>query len=134
MLSAFTDEGVEYLLVGAYALAAHGVPRATGDIDLWVRPSSANADRVWRALTRFGTPLDDLTRDDFVTPDRAVQIGVVPSRVDILTAIDGVGFDAAWPERTEVAVAGLTVPVIGRRHLIENKRSTCGSTGTSTIK
>ena len=124
ILSAFNAEGVEYLLVGAYALAAHGLPRATGDIDLWVRPSTANAARVWRGLERFGASFGPLSLDDLVTPDVVVQIGAPPRRIDVLTSIEGVDFDDAWPERVLVPVDGLEVPVISRRHLIANKRAT----------
>ncbi len=124
MLSAFSEERVEYLLVGAYALAVHGQVRATGDIDLWVKVSRENAERVIAALARFGAPLHEVEARDFETPGVVFQIGVAPRRIDILTSIDVVDFDAAWPEREEVEVAGLKVPVIGRRHLLQNKRAT----------
>ena len=99
MLSAFSGEKVEYLLVGAYAMAVHGLPRATGDIDLWVRRTSQNAQRIVRALALFGAPLSRITADDFTKDDVVFQIGVVPRRIDILTSVSGVGFDEAWPER-----------------------------------
>ena len=111
------------MIVGAYALAAHGHPRATGDIDLWVRPSSENAERVFRALSEFGAPLTDVNRRDFETPDTVFQIGVSPRRIDILTAIEGVEFEQAWPERLKVEVEGMQLPVIGRVHLIANKQA-----------
>src|SRR4051794_38964480 len=101
ILSAFCDERVEFMVVGAYALAFHGFPRATGDIDLWIRRSDENARRVWRALIRFGAPLFDLTIDNLKTPDLALQIGLAPRRIDILTSIDGVEFDEAWPHRRQ---------------------------------
>lgn len=123
MLSAFAAEDVEFLVVGAYALAAHGVPRATGDLDLWVRPSSENADRVLRALHEFGAPTTDLTQEDLVSPDVVFQIGVEPRRIDILTSIDGVEFDAAWASREEIEVEGLPLPVLGKSDLIANKRT-----------
>ncbi len=123
MLSALSEEGVEFLLVGAFALAAHGLPRATGDIDIWIRRSPENAERVWRALGRFGAPVLDLTLDDLTTPDLVFQIGVAPRRIDILTSIDGVTFDETWPRRVTVELEGLDVPVIGRAHLIQNKRA-----------
>jgi hypothetical protein len=123
MLSAFADAEVEYLVVGAYALAAHGHPRATGDIDLWVRPTLKNAKRVWRALSAFGAPLSDVQQSDFKEPDTVFQIGVSPRRIDILTTIEGVSFDRAWPERLEIELEGVQVPVIGRAHLIENKQA-----------
>ena len=96
MLRALSAEGVEYLLVGAYAMAAHGVPRATGDIDIWVRPSPENANRVLRALARFGAPLSDLTATDLQRDGTVFQLGVPPRRIDLLTSIDGVTFEDAW--------------------------------------
>ena len=92
MLSALSDAGVEFLVVGAHALAAHGIPRATGDLDIWVRPTRANAQRVLAALAVFGAPLGDLSLDDLTQPDTLFQIGVVPCRVDILTGISGIQF------------------------------------------
>lgn len=80
ILSAFADAEVDYLLIGAYAMAAHGHPRATGDIDLWVRSSEENAMRVLKALSAFGAPLTEVGRDDFQTPDTVFQIGVSPRR------------------------------------------------------
>ena len=124
MLSALSGAGAEYLVVGAYALAVHGVPRATGDIDLWVRPTTANAGRVLTALTRFGAPLGDLTERDPVTPGTVFQIGVAPRRIDILTTIDGVEFDEAWNARYVTSVEGLDVPVLSRHHLVRNKKAT----------
>ncbi|HXG68783.1 MAG TPA: hypothetical protein VNO70_27040 [Blastocatellia bacterium] len=123
MLSAFCAESVEFMLVGAYAMAFHGFPRATGDMDLWIRCSDENAQRVWRALERFGAPLFDLTVTDLQTPGIVFQIGVVPNRIDILTAIDGVEFDEAAPDCQQVEIAGLTIPVIGRAHLLQNKKA-----------
>ena len=124
ILSAFTDAGVEYLLVGAYAMAAHGHPRATGDIDLWVRPEPENARRVLRALAAFGAPLAGATEQDFAAPGLVFQIGVAPHRIDVLTGIDGVAFDEAWEERAERSLAGLTIPVLNRPMLVRNKRAT----------
>jgi hypothetical protein len=123
MLSALCEENAEFLLVGAYALAAHGLPRATGDMDIWIRRSDENAQRVWRALQRFGAPLARLTIEDLKTPDLVFQIGVAPRRIDILTSIDGVEFDEAWPHRKIIALEGLAFAVIGRPHLIRNKRA-----------
>lgn len=123
MLSAFSEEGVQYLVVGAHALAAHGVPRATGDLDLWVCPSPENATAVWKALERFGAPLTDLTREDLETDDLVFQIGVSPRRIDILTSITGVEFEDAWEGRESVEYEGLEIPVLGREHLIRNKRA-----------
>ena len=124
MLSALSDEGVEYLLIGAYAMAVHGVPRATGDIDVWVRPSPDNADRVLRALARFGAPLGSLRAVDLTGEGTVFQVGVAPNRVDVMTGIDGVSFDEAWPRRETCTIDGLTLAVIGRDDLIRNKRAT----------
>ena len=123
MLSVLCDEGAEFLLVGAYALATHGLPRATGDMDIWIRRSEENAERVWRALRRFGAPLTGLTEDDLNTPNLVFQIGIAPRRIDILTSIDAVQFDEAWPDRRVVEIEGLSIGVIGRLHLIRNKRA-----------
>lgn len=123
ILSALSDERAEFLVVGAYAVAAHGIPRATGDLDIWIHRSEDNTPRVWRALSRFGAPLSDLREEDLRAPGLVVQIGVVPRRIDVLTSIDGVEFEDAWPDRTEIDVEGSRVPVIGRRHLILNKKA-----------
>jgi hypothetical protein len=123
MLSALSEAGVDYLVVGAHALAAHGAPRATGDLDIWVRGTPDNAARVIEALTRFGAPLVDLTIDDLCAPDTAFQIGVPPSRIDILSSIRGVTFEAAWPARMNITIDGLVVPVLGREHFIANKKA-----------
>ncbi len=123
LLSAFLDAGVDFLLVGGHAVGAHGLPRATDDLDVWVRPTSDNAARVFAALARFGAPLRDVSPADFAKDDTIYQIGVPPLRVDVLTGIEGVRFDTAWPRRTMVAVGRLSVPVIGRDDLLTNKRA-----------
>jgi hypothetical protein len=123
MLSAFSAEGVEFLLVGAYALAVHGLPRATGDLDLWVGTAGENPRRVRRALKRFGAALDQLTLKDLTQPDVVFQIGVAPRRIDVMTSIDGVAFAEAWDRRFEAKLEGLTVPVISRDDLIRNKKA-----------
>ena len=123
MLSALCEEKADFLIVGAYALAAHGHPRATGDIDIWIQASEENAKRVWRALMRFGCPLFDLKLDDLKTPDLIFQIGVEPRRIDIVTSITGVEFDEAWPDRKEIEIEGLKIAAIGRSHLLKNKKA-----------
>src|SRR5688572_6604400 len=95
MLSCLNDEGVDFIVVGAYALAAHGLRRATGDIDVWLRNSPDNARKVLRALTKFGAPTSGLSEEDFTTPNFVIQIGVEPCRIDLLTGIDGVEFEEA---------------------------------------
>lgn len=123
MLSVLCDEGAEFLLVGAYALATHGLPRATGDMDIWIRRSQENAALVWRALRRFGAPVAGLSEDDLNTPNLVFQIGIAPRRIDILTSIDAVQFDEAWLDRRVVEIEGLSIGVIGRSHLIQNKKA-----------
>lgn len=124
MLSALNAADAEYLVVGAHALAAHGLPRATGDLDLWVRATPENAGRVLAALRTFGAPLFGLTVDDLTRPETVFQIGVVPVRIDLLTSISGVGFDEAWVGRIEAAIEGVPFGVIGRAELLRNKRAT----------
>ncbi len=121
MLHALCDAEVEYLVVGAYALAVHGKPRATGDLDLWLRPTEENAARAFRALARFGAPLHELTERDLATPDQVFQIGIVPNRIDLMTSISGVRFEDAWPRRVTVQLEGRPVSVLGREDLILNK-------------
>ena len=116
MLSALSGAEVDYLVVGAYALAVHGVPRATGGIDLVATGLAA-------LLVRFGAPLGDLTERDLVTPGTVFQIGIAPRRIDILTAIDGVEFDDAWNARHVTRFEGLEVPVLSRQHLVRNKKA-----------
>ncbi|HEX8620273.1 MAG TPA: DUF6036 family nucleotidyltransferase [Thermoanaerobaculia bacterium] len=124
MLQALSESGAEFMVVGAYALAAHERPRATGDIDIWVRPAPENARLVWTALLRFGAPLEDLTVDDLSQPGIIFQIGRVPKRIDILTQISGVSFDEAWPNRILVESDGVRYAVIGKHELIQNKLAT----------
>ena len=123
MLSELSAQQAEFLVVGAYALAGHGLPRATGDIDIWIRPTRDNAERVWRALVAFGAPLETLTLEDLTTPGVFFQIGVPPRRIDILTAIDGVKFEEAWQTRLECLIDGIGLSVLGRDALIRNKRA-----------
>ena len=121
ILSAFRAADVEFMIVGGYAVAAHGVPRATGDIDLWVRPTPENAVRVMAALRAFGAPLAGVSAADFCVPDLLYQFGLPPNRVDVHTAIDGIEFDAAWPRHTKLEVEGVAVAVPGLADLIANK-------------
>ncbi len=123
LFAAFNARSVEYLVVGAHALAAYGHVRATKDLDVWVRPSPDNAPRIIGALADFGAPLHDLTEEDLASPGLVFQIGVAPLRVDVITEIDGVEFSAAWPDRIEVTLDGTPVQMISRRHLIENKKA-----------
>ena len=125
LLSAFRDAQVRFLVVGAHALSAHGSPRATGDLDVWVEASVANAARVWRALVEFGAPLDalGLAIEDFATEDNVVQLGLPPRRIDLLTSIDGVDFALAWERRFVTTVAGRSMPFLSYEDLLRNKRA-----------
>lgn len=124
LLLEFNAGGVEYLLVGAHALAVYGYVRATKDLDLWVKPEPANARRILAALTSFGAPLNDLSQEDLMAKDTVFQIGIPPLRIDLLTQIDGVDFEQAWNARFQATFSGVPVFVISRQHLITNKKST----------
>jgi hypothetical protein len=115
--------GVEFLVVGAHALAVHGHIRATKDLDVWVRPSETNAPRVLKALTSFGAPVEKITLTDLTSPGTIVQIGVEPVRIDIITSIDGVDFDPAWSSRLAARFGDQDVSVLSREHLVQNKRA-----------
>ncbi len=125
LLLALCDANADFLVVGAYAMSLHGVPRATGDIDVFVRPTLENARRVWEALERFGAPLaaTGLVLEDLTTPGTIYQIGVAPRRIDLLTQISGLTFEQAWADRTALELEGRAVPFIGREALMMNKRA-----------
>jgi hypothetical protein len=124
LLRAFSAAEVRFLVVGAYALALHGRPRATGDLDVWVDATPENAARVVRALKEFGAPVVDVTASDFATPGVTYQIGVPPGRIDILTDLTGLTFEQAWPDRLRHAFGDMEVDFIGRASFICNKRAT----------
>lgn len=114
---------VRFLIVGGYAMAAHGQPRYTKDLDVWVWLDPGNAERLIGALTDFGLGSLGLTAADFGEPDVVVQLGVAPHRIDLLTSVDGVEFDDCWPTRVAVDIAGIAVPFIDVDHLVINKRA-----------
>ncbi len=121
MLVALNDAEADYLVVGAYAMAAHGCPRSTGDIDFWVRPTPDNAARVWNALASFGAPMAEIAVEDFSTAGVVFQIGIAPQRIDVMTSVSGVDFDDAWPNRLVADLDGLRANIIGRDQLLQNK-------------
>jgi predicted nucleotidyltransferase len=123
MLQYLSDEGVRFLLVGAYALAAHGFPRATKDIDLFVWATPENGASLLRALGRFGAQIDEVSAAAFASEGTLFQIGVGPRQIDILTRIDGVTFQGAYARRSTIRIEGIDVPVISREDLIANKRA-----------
>lgn len=114
------------MVVGAHALAVHGVPRATGDLDVWIETSADNAARVWKALIEFGAPINavGLCESDLQQPDRVIQIELPPRRIDVMTEISGVAFEDAWTDRVIQEVDGVKLPFVGRSHFVENKRAT----------
>ncbi|HVK04041.1 MAG TPA: hypothetical protein VM490_11230 [Armatimonadaceae bacterium] len=124
ILDEFCAAQVRFLLVGAYALATHGLVRATGDIDLWVECGTENAHRIMQALSRFGAPMDTVEEADFYEPGIVFQMGLPPHRIDIITKIDGVVFAEAWESRVPAMVEGLTIFTLSRQHLLRNKEST----------
>jgi hypothetical protein len=123
LLLTFNAHNVEYLIVGAHALAAYGHVRATKDLDVWVKPSPENAEQVLAALADFGAPLRDVTIDDLSKTGTIFQIGIPPLRIDIITGIDGVKFEEAWPARFQTSIGGVLAFVISRQHLITNKKT-----------
>jgi predicted nucleotidyltransferase len=121
LLRAFNDHGVEYLIVGGYAFGVHAEPRATKDLDIFIRSDEKNSKAVFRALAQYGAPLQDLTPSDFMD-GTTFQIGQPPARIDILQHIDGVTFAEVWKNRVEGVIDGqIRAAVISRDDLIRNK-------------
>jgi hypothetical protein len=114
---------LHYIIVGAHALAFHGAPRYTGDMDILARPDSENAQRILSALNEFGFGSLGLTVGDFTSLDKVVQLGVAPVRVDIVTSITGVSWEDAYAARVAGTYGGLEVYYIGRKQFILNKRA-----------
>lgn len=124
LLRAFAAADVRFLVVGAYALALYGRPRATGDLDVWVDPTPENAVRVMRALREFGAPMTEISERDFASPGVVYQIGVPPGRIDVLTDLTGLTFADAWVGRVRHAFGEIEVDFIGRDAFLRNKRAT----------
>lgn len=123
LLSLLAKHGAKHMIVGGFAVAAHGFPRYTKDLDVWLECSVDNAARVLAALEEFGFGSLGLTPQDFETPDLVIQLGYEPNRIDLLTGLTGVRFEDAYPRRIEVELDGLRVPIIDRRSLAANKRA-----------
>jgi predicted nucleotidyltransferase len=125
LLLELLDAGAEFVVLGGHAVAYHGHPRATKDLDVLVRATDANATRVYRALASFGAPLDlfDVKEADFAAYDGVLQIGLPPRRIDILNRADGITFDEAVAEAQAFEVEGRRIPVIGLQALLKNKRA-----------
>lgn len=124
LLRAFIAADVRFLIVGAYALAAHGRPRATGDLDVWINPTRSNARQVIAALREFGAPVTEISETDLASPGIVYQIGVAPGRIDILTDLTALDFDSAWENRVRMPVGDLEADFLGLQDLIANKRAT----------
>jgi hypothetical protein len=123
LLRLFNARNIEYLVVGGYAMAAHGYPRYTGDIDLWVWSTRNNAEKILDALGEFGFGEVGLKEEDFQKPQQIIQLGFPPARIDLLTDIDGVTFTDCWPQKLVLDLDGVLVPVIGKSDLIRNKEA-----------
>lgn len=123
LLELFNAHDVKAIIVGAYALAFHGIPRTTGDLDLLVEPSAANAERVMRALEEFGFGAVGLSAADFRKPDVVIQLGHPPVRVDLLTSITGVTWEEAWSGRATDKFGGVPAVFLGLHALRRNKRA-----------
>ncbi len=115
---------VEYLIVGGYAVAFHGFPRSTGDIDFWIKPFPENAERLMKALIDFGFGSVDLSKDDFLKKDQVIQLGFPPNRIDIMTNVSGVEFDECWKEKEEIDFEGEKINFISLHYLKINKEKT----------
>jgi hypothetical protein len=126
LLVAFHDAGAEFVVVGGYAVAFHGHPRATKDLDVLVRAVPDNAARVYRALAAFGAPLStfEVSETDFATYDGVLQVGLPPRRIDILNRATGITFAEAVADGATFEIDGRAIPIIGRDALLKNKRAT----------
>lgn len=124
LLELFNAHQVEYMIVGGYALAFHGAPRYTGDIDIFVKPTLENARRILTALDEFGFGSLGLTVEDFERPDNIVQLGVPPVRIDLITSITGVSWEDALSDCVDGKYGELPVKYIGLNEFISNKRAT----------
>mgnify|MGYP000854768508 CR=1 FL=1 len=124
LLAFFNAREVEYIIVGAYALAFHGVPRFTGDIAIYVRPSRENAKKILQALTDLGFGFLGLTENDFMYPEKVIQRGVPPVRIDIMTSITGISWNEAETGKVQGMYGDVPVPFLGKMQYIANKRAT----------
>jgi hypothetical protein len=122
-VASLNAEGVRYLIVGGYAVAAHGHPRYTKDLDVWLEVSSDNAKRTVAALAQFGFENLGLREEDFLEPGVVVQLGHPPQRIDLMTTASGVSFDECYAARMEFEIDGVRVPFINVDHLLRNKRA-----------
>jgi hypothetical protein len=124
ILQIFSKNRVRFLVVGAYAMAVYGYPRATGDFDIWVEASVENSERIYKSLLDFGAYVKDIDEKTFAEKEIIFQIGVIPRRIDIITHIDGVDFTAAYKTKQIILLENLEIPFLSKENLIKNKEST----------
>lgn len=122
LLKIFAQEKIEYLIIGGYAVANHAEPRYTKDLDIWINNSRENAERVYHALKKFGAPLNNITIEDFTVPTLVFQIGIEPSRIDILMGLKQLSFDECWERRDAATIGGIEIYFISLDDLIFNKK------------
>ena len=122
-LKLLNANGVEYLLIGGYAVGYHGYPRATNDIDIWIAMNQENAGKITRSLKEFGFDMPDLTPELFLQKDRMVRLGLPPMRIEVLVEISGVQFKECYEERVDDVIDGIPVKLISLRHLKINKKA-----------
>ncbi|MCX6902440.1 MAG: hypothetical protein NTW03_02940 [Verrucomicrobia bacterium] len=122
-LQCLNARGVDYLLIGGHAVAYHGYPRATSDMDVWVAVNQSNADKLVSALTDFGFGVPDLSRDLFLQEAHVIRMGVAPNRIEIQTGIDGIQFDDCYPKRVTAEIDGVRVSLISLQDLKANKKA-----------
>lgn len=122
-LQLLNSEGVEYLLVGAYAVGYYGYPRSTGDMDIWIAAHPANAEALVRVLRKFGFAVESVSADLFLTENQIIRIGVPPLRIDLLTSVSGIGFAECHAQRRMDIIDGVQVSLISLDHLKQNKRA-----------
>ena len=124
LLKLFNETKVEYIVVGGYALAFHGAPRYTGDIDLWIRISDENAIKIIEALHKFGFGVLGITKEDLNKKDQIIPIGYPPVRIDLMTSIDGVNWDEAYNNSTTSKYGDTNINLIAKKDFIKNKKAT----------
>lgn len=122
-IKSLNDRGVRYLVVGGYAVAFHGYPRYTGDMDVWVEPTEENAQRLIEALEDFGFASLGLKKEDFLEPDQIVQLGYPPCRIDIFTSLPGVEFGSCYQDRVEEEIGGIKVNFVDLECLKKSKKA-----------
>ncbi len=123
-LKLLNSQGVEYLLVGGYAVGYHGYPRATGDMDIWIAVSESNAKKASKALLEFGMPADEVSKELFIARDKIIRMGVPPVRIKVITGASGVDFTECYSRREVVEINGISINFISIEDLKKNKRAT----------